>query len=388
MTPPTDDESSDPEHRIGSERRPSRSSTGGRHLWQINAVRDLVLLGLLVLFFLVLVRIQGAVVPVLVAFVLAYVLEPAIAFLERKWSWRRGIIVAGFMLLILGLTVAFTALLAPNLVKQLVQLSRRLPRYIELLNQKLGIELPQIEEVVRKLASAQPRELATIAQSLFGEAGKLIGTITGVLGTTVSILTAIALTVILFAFFALRFPRIPSIKQFLPASHRDELWHRLQQVESIFAGFFRGQLIVALWTTTAFSIGFAISGVPFWFVAALLGGLFSIIPYGQGIGWLLAVLFGLFEMQTAGTDIGWTAVLLGPTIVYVLMQSLETMVVTPLVQGSSTRLHPVAVLVAIIAGGGLGGIVGVFFAIPIAATLRVFVLEVGIPRLRAWADEN
>lgn len=360
----------------------------GPHLWEIRAVRDVALVAAIIGTFALLIRIQGAVIPVLIAFILAYVLEPAIAFAERKLGWPRGLIVTVSMLLTFSLTALFFVLLAPRLFEQVVDLTRRLPSYIQLLEDRYGIHVPKLEELVDQISSAEPGQLASAAQSLFGEAGRLIGTITGVLGFTLSVLTAIVLTNVLFAVFALRFPRLPSLKQFLPASRREALWHRLRQVEQIFAGFFRGQLIVALWTTTAFSIGFAISGVPFWFVAALLGGLFSIVPYGQGLGWLLAVAFGLFEAQTKGGDVSWTSLLLGPSIVYAVMQALETLVVTPLVQGSSTRLHPVAVLVALIAGGGLGGIVGVFFAIPIAATLKIAVLEVGIPRLRAWAERN
>lgn len=370
------------------EPRPSPSRGAGPHLWEVQAVRDIALIALIVSFFFVLIRMQGAVIPILIAFILAYVLEPAIAFLEKKLGWKRGLVVSAFMVLYFGFTSLFTALLAPSLIEQLLRLSRRLPRYIRVLEEKVGLHIPALEEVVDELATAGPQELASMAQSFFGEAGRVVGTITNILGSTLSIVTASVLTTVLFAVFALRFPRLPSLKHFLPASRRERLWYRLQQVEEIFAGFFRGQLVVALWTTTAFSVGFALSGVPFWFVASLLGGVFSIVPYGQGVGWLLAVLFGTLEMQTEGSDIGWTSVLLGPTIVYVVMQALETLVVTPLVQGSSTRLHPVAVLVAIIAGGGLGGIVGVFFAIPIAATLKIMVLEVGIPRLRQWAERN
>jgi len=389
----SDDQSgkADPKEHEAPPNAPSSRADGSRsgpHLWEIRAVRDVALIAIVIGFFLMLVRIQGAVIPVLVAFILAYVLEPAIAFVERRWEWRRGIVVAAFMLIITAFTSLFTALLAPALIEQIVRLSQRLPRYIEILDERYGVKVPRLREVVTQVASSEPRELASVAQNVFGEAGRIVGTITSVLGTTLSLLTALVLTTVLFAVFALRFPRLPSIKQFLPSSRREALWHRIRQVEEIFAGFFRGQLVVALWTMTAFSVGFALSGVPFWFVASLLGGLFSIVPYGQGVGWVLAVLFGALEKQAGDGEIGWAAVLIGPSIVYVIMQALETLVVTPLVQGSSTRLHPVAVLVAIIAGGGLGGIVGIFFAIPIAATLKIAVLEVAIPRLRQWAENN
>ena len=149
-------------------------------------------------------------------------------------------------------------------------------------------------------------------------------------------------------------------------------------------------MVVAFFTGMVFGVGFYAVGVPYWFLAAGVGGLFSIIPYGQASGWVLAVLFSLLEAQTQGGegDIQWLTVLAGPTIVYAIMQSLETFVITPLVQGSSTKLHPVAVLAAVVGGGSLGGIVGVFLAIPFVASGKILLQEVLLPRLRRWADEN
>lgn len=365
----------------------SSSGPVGPHLWQIRAVRDVVLLaagwGLLQL----LLKIQAAVIPILIAFVLAYVLDPLITHAEDKWGWSRGPLVVTSLVVLLAFNTLFFWLIVPRVVAQLIRLTERLPDYLSVLRTDYGLSIPVIDDFdrfIRGLSSQSPEQIA----ELFGGAGRVVATLSSVLGTTLSLVTGSLLTLVVFAFFALRFPRLPSIRPYLPGSQREAWWNRLKQVEGVFAGFIRGQLMVMVFTSTVFSLGFGLSGVPYWFVASALGGLFSIIPYGQGVGFVLAVAFNFFEARTGSEDVSWGFLLLGPGITYALMQSLETFVVTPLVQGSFVRLHPVAVLVAVIAGGGLGGLLGVFLAIPLAAVVRIFVLDVWLPWLRRWAEAH
>lgn len=359
----------------------------GPHLWNVRAVRDVALALALIGTFELLVQMQVAVIPILIAFVLAYVLDPAISWVERQWGWSRFKVVGGMFVLLAGLNTLVFWLLVPRILTQIGRLAQRLPDYIRFLREEWGLEVPGgrgFESMVRDLASQEPGEIA----NFFGGAGQVVGTLTNVLGTTLSLVTATVLTLVVFAFFALRFPRLPSFQQYLPKSRRDVWMGRVRQVERVFAGFVRGQLLVVLFTTTVFSLGFALSGVPYWFVASVVGGAFSIIPYGQGVGWILAVSFNFFEAETASTNASLVAIFLGPTITYAAMQSLETFVVTPLVQGSSVKLHPVAVLVAVIAGGSFGGLIGVFLAIPLAAVARIFMLEIALPALRNWAERH
>ena len=353
----------------------------GPRLWQIRWVQDLVgLLGLIFGLWL-LVQMQAAVIPVLVAFVLAYVLEPLIQQVESRFHWRRLWIVLTLMLLMTLGFVGLGLLLAPTIVEEAKQLFSRLPEYMEAVRVRLGVRIPEFKDLVKRISELP----AASFESGFGSAGKVVGTLTQILGITLSLVTASVLTTIIFAFFALRFPSLPSLEEYLPASQRAGLLHRFRQVEHIFSAFFRGQLVVAGFTTTVFSVGFAISGVPYWSVAALVGGVFSIVPYGQGLGWVLAVLFNALE---ASEPVNWLAILVPPTIVYMIMQSLETFVITPIVQGSSTKLHPIVVILAVVAGASLGGIVGAFLAIPLAAIGKTFLLELFLPWLKDWAAKS
>jgi predicted PurR-regulated permease PerM len=62
-------------------------------------------------------------------------------------------------------------------------------------------------------------------------------------------------------------------------------------------------------------------------------------------------------------------------------------VLNPLIQGRATEMHPVVIMLAIVAGGSLAGLYGMMLAVPVTACLRVVLTDVVAPRLRAWADE-
>lgn len=361
----------------------------GPRLWRIRAVQDIGLFTVCAAGIWLLFKIQAALIPVIVALLLAYALEPAIRWMEQRLGVARLVVVIGSMVLLLAVSAGVGVYIVPLFIEELGRLSGRVPAYLDVLSEQYGVTLPGLRDVAKDLARGDPQRLFPAVSAFFGRAGQAVSTLTSILGATVSAVVSVVLTLLLFGVFAARYPRLPSIAPYLPASRREGIQHRLGQVESVFAAYFRGQLLVALFTTTVFSVGFGVSGVPFWFVAAILGGLFSIVPYGQMVGWILAVLFGVFEAQAeGGGEVSLAAVFIGPTITYVAMQSLETFVVTPLVQGSSTRLHPVVVMLAIVAGGSLGGVLGVFLAIPVVALLRIGLFEVGLPALRSWAKEN
>ncbi len=353
----------------------------GPHIWEIRAVRDVFFIALAVGFFWLLLRAQSATIPVLIGFGLAYLADPVLKAAERRLGWSRGFSIALVLVVLIGSTVAFWVLVGPAVVDEVRQLSERLPRYRDILREQYGVELP-LERAIEG-AKRDPQKAADYVRPALSWIG-------GIVGLTTYTLIATVITLGVFTITAWSYERLPALKRYFPHSRRERWATTVGKVERVFAGFFRGQLVVAGFTTVVFGIGFFVVGVPYWFVAAVIGGLLSIIPYGQASGWVVAIALSVLEaeLQSSAGPVDWMRVLLGPTIVYAIMQSLETFVITPLVQGSSTKLHPVAVMAAVVAGGSLGGIVGVFLAIPFVATGKILMQDILLPRWRRWADAN
>lgn len=392
---------------LGKPSVPPFQRAGGPHLWEVNVVRDLFLLGLLFGAIWLLVTLQAVVVPFVIAFVLAYLADPLVTAARVRFGWPRALTSGLLLAVLLALLAVVAGLLVPTLEDEVRRLVANGPAYLEVLRERYGDWLPGppgfLDSGSGAAVDGSGSNGAGLSRSsneggrgdvetyvrVLGEAFEVVR---GFLGVTGYLLVATVLTLAAFVLLSIRFPRLPSLRPYLPRSRREELWQLLRAIERVFAGFFRGQLVVAAFTTTVFAIGFALSGVPYWFLVSLIGGAFSIIPYGQMSGFVLAVGAKLLEHQASGSDFTaggvWLDALLGPAIVYALMQSLETFLVTPWVQGSQVRMHPLLVFASVVAGGSVGGLLGVFLAIPIAASAKILLGEVVLPRLRALAEQS
>lgn len=127
-------------------------------------------------------------------------------------------------------------------------------------------------------------------------------------------------------------------------------------------------------------------GLPRLFTIIVLISLMMITTIGF-MAWLgLKYLDVTTGQNAAGLD--WMAIVGWPSIVYVVVQIIEGWILTPWVQSDSTDLSPVTVLIVVFIGGALGGLYGLILAIPIAACLKIFAVEILLPRLEQWASKS
>ena len=82
----------------------------------------------------------------------------------------------------------------------------------------------------------------------------------------------------------------------------------------------------------------------------------------------------------------WFWILIGPTLVYGIVQFLEGYVLIPLIAGKATDLDPVSIFVAVLAGAAIAGVYGMLLSIPVAACLKIYLREVVMPHLRDWSS--
>lgn len=414
------------------------------HLWQLQPVRDL----------LVIAAIGGAVyagyairtvtIPLLVALLLAYLCEPVVARLTRSGRMGRPMAVG---VILGGLTVVLGILLgvaAPLAVGQTISFgnSLRSGKYDAAIERAVGFVPEDYRADVREWTDRiiHPRS-ATKAPSV--EAGDGMEQPTPVLpadaGSDVaardvaepgvrgqspasresvdsgwsidrgvlSLLGAGSQRVYAFSLFLLQVGLIaflipfyfyyfsvhwPSIVGFLrdlvPAKDQPRAFEIAAEMDRAVAGFVRGRIVICAAMGVMFAIGWQFCGVPYGIALGLLIGVFSIVPYLGGIGvpvaigLLMADQFSLDEAERMGV---W-GMLLWPTLVFVVVQSIEGYVLTPIIAGKATNLDPVTIVVAILAGGTIAGVYGMLLAIPIAACGKIAASRLLLPRVRAWAQ--
>lgn len=154
------------------------------------------------------------------------------------------------------------------------------------------------------------------------------------------------------------------VESLIPEGSRVEVEAVARRLNRAMGGFFRGQLAVALIVGVLCSIGLAIIGLKFWFLVGMIAGLFNLIPLiGPWIGGIPGVAIAL----TTGSPLQ----ALGVVAIMAGVQQVDNHFITPQVMQRAVRLHPAAVILALVAGGFLGGFFGLLLAVPVAATLKI-----------------
>jgi len=191
-----------------------------------------------------------------------------------------------------------------------------------------------------------------------------------------------------FFFFAASYPRVIRFtRELVPHEHRDEVFRLVGAMDRAVSGFVRGRLVISAVLGTVFAIGWLIVGVPYSLALGLVVGIFCAVPYLSVIG--VPVAIGLLAVEQVSLPeaerYAWWGILLWPTLVYAVGQTLDDWVLTPFIQGKATDLDPVSIVVAVLAGGSLAGVYGMLLAVPAAACVKILIRELVMPRIRAWS---
>lgn len=339
-----------------------------RYLSEEEAV---VLLMLLVAAFVVMLAFGEILAPVFVAVILAYLMQ-GVANVMRHRGLPKELSVAVSTLLFFGGFLAVLLGLAPLVWRQLVGLVREAPAMIEA-GRKVLITLPEeypvffTQQQVNELTSVIQAEMATIGQILVT---KGLSSIPSMLALLVYL---ILIPLMVFFFLKDREQLIGWFAGFLPAKRPllDRIWGELNVQ---FANYARGKGIEILIIGGASYVVFALFSLNYAALLGLLVGLSVIVPY---IG---ATLVTLPVVVVAYAQFGVTPDFYWVFGAYVVIQVLDGNVLVPLLFSEAVNLHPVAIVISVLFFGGLWGLWGVFFAIPLATLVNAI--------LSAWPSNE
>ncbi|MDQ3353527.1 MAG: AI-2E family transporter, partial [Actinomycetota bacterium] len=162
-------------------------------------------------------------------------------------------------------------------------------------------------------------------------------------------------------------PRLLVVAQSLvPDRAGDEAALLATRLNRAVGGFFRGQLIVALLVGVIISLGLALIDLPFWLIVGMVAGLCNVVPLvGPWAGAVLGVLIAL-TTRDLSTAVWVVAIMAGA-------QQLDNHFISPMIMQRAVKLHPAAVMLALLVGGTAGGVFGLLIAVPAAAVLKILV---------------
>lgn len=303
--------------------------------------------------------------PVLAALGIAYLLNPVLERLVRQ-GISRPLGAGSLLLLFLGFIIGGITAAIPAIAHQVTDFVQDSPRYLAnvdmWLHDHLGMELP--DDWKQYLTTEN-------LEKTIGAGGPVKELLTAALGGLFALLAVFAefLLVPVFAFyFLVDWPNLlRRIDHMIPPRKRREVRRVMREIDSVVAGWVRGQGIVTAILAVLYAIGFSIVGMPLSVPIGLVVGALTVIPFvGTAVGAGIAAVVCLADgssMQTLGAVGG----------VIVVLHILEAGVLTPKIVGHRVGLSETGALFAVVAGGKLLGFVGVVLAVPIAATVAVLV---------------
>ena len=321
-----------------------------------------VILSMLLLVVFGLVWLVGDIMaPVIVALILAYLLESVVAAMER---WHLPRTLASLFVLAMITTISIIVLfgLIPVLSQQTTSIVRELPGMIQNIQEQL-LRLPErypdifTVEQVNDLIGNLRSELTSFTQSVLSFS-------LARLGNLVMIAVYVVLVPIM-VFFALKDKDklFGFANKFVPK--RSELAFQVwREVDEKIANYIRGKFVEILIMWVVSFVLFAFMGLNYSLLLSFLVGLSVIIPYVGAIAVTVPIaLIGFFQW-------GFSAELGYLLLAYQILQVLDGNVLVPLLFSEVVNLHPLAIIAAVLFFGGLFGLWGVFFAIPLATLVQ------------------
>lgn len=323
--------------------------------------------------FLLVRELADILLPLAIAGVLAYLLNPIVTLLERRLRNRTAAVFLTVFAVVVLLATALT-LLVPLIVGELgtfqstinqlrdggSALARRLRAAYDHPRAEWTSWL--VEQVRAFLVSEDFKTLiAKAAQAAVPTAwGVVTGALNLVLALTVVVLVLVYLVFVLIDYRL--FAR--SWKDYLPPAYKDVILDFLGEFQSAMRRYFRGQFIVATITGILFAIGFKIIDLPLGVMLGLFIGLLNMVPYLQAVAFLPACFLSVVRAVEQQSSI--VASLLMVVAVFACIQLLMDGFLSPRILGASVGLRPVMIMLSVFVWGRLLGFFGLVLAIPLS----------------------
>lgn len=380
--------------------------------------------------------------PLLISLAIAYIFNPLVTWLERRAKIRRltSVIalycIGGVALLWLGV------MLTARTIEQYIQFRDNLPAYVSRIGELVTQAASQDDTLARWMSEhlshlraasqpagpgaaspvAEPVTIsipATVPASLPAAAGwpstapasapasrpsiivwrqvgpllqqygmtwlgRMFNSLATLFGDFLAIASVLVLIPMYTLFFLWRFnDMLEIIRVHLPADYRPRIEFVARTIDGAVAVFFRGRLTVCVLVGTLNGIGWTVVGVPYGMLWGILAGVLNLVPYIGVLALPPTLLFSYLDATRTGEPWFWPVLL--AMAVFLIVQAIESFLLSPLIESRTSGLHPITTVVALLIGGKLMGLLGMLLAIPFTVTLKTLARELIMPEIRRLA---
>lgn len=329
-------------------------------------VRIFIGISVVFLLFLLLKRLSSVLLPFLVAWLMAYLLQPIVSFFQYKLKFKNRVLsIFSTFLLLAGIVTGLAVLLIPLISNEFERMVELISLYVQDVN--IDSFLPPSWQVeIRNYLShlniqkiLQNDNIMELIKKIAPQLWNIInGSLSLILGFTVVFIVFLYLIFILIDYEKVT----KGMFEIIPPKYNVIVAEIVKDIEVGMNRYFRGQSLVALIVGILFSIGFSIIGLPLAIVFGLFIGVLNLVPYLQMLGVIPAFLLAL--LQSAQTGQSYWSIILGLFIVFIVVQSIQDMILVPKIMGRVMGLNPAVILLSLSIWGSLMGLVGLIIALP------------------------
>jgi len=315
--------------------------------------------------------------PFVFAAILAYLGDPLADKLEvlkiKNFQLGRSNAVTVVFIAILLIFSSILIILVPKIEYQISLFLNNFPKYVNWLN---SVVIPWIElHLGWDVSLIEGDKIITMIKSHWQKAGGGLLSFMGSLSRSGAVLAEWMMNLVLIpviTFYLLRDwdVLVAKVHDLLPRRAAPTATKLAVETNTVLGAFMRGQFYVMLALGAIYSIGLWLVDLNLALLIGMMAGLVSFVPYlGSIVGITVACVAAILQFQDA-------MYLIPVSMVFIVGQSLEGMLLTPWLVGDKIGLHPVAVMFSVLAGGQLFGFLGVLLALPVASVVMVFLRHI------------
>jgi predicted PurR-regulated permease PerM len=329
-----------------------------------------------------LIRIRVIFPPLVLAMLIIYLLNPIVTRLERQ-GVRRAVGAVLTYVIIAGFVVSLIFALSPFVSREIDNIRSSWPTFrtrivrdindsADALHRHLGINLDTTQiscllgaDQTNEPNAPSPEQCDAVTKDFSAAVSSRMGSVVSIGSSVLEILLVFLVAPLIALYLLIDLPKIQrDLLALVPERHRAEAADLASKTGRVVAGFFRGQVVLGFIVGVLSAIGFALIGLPFWLLLGALAGIFTLIPVVGGfIAASVAFVVGLL-----GGGIGLA---LGAAAVEFVVQQINNHFLNPYVMRVAVRLHPVTVMLSILAGGAVAGFWGILLAVPTVAVTKL-----------------
>ena len=329
-------------------------------------IRGLMTIAGIIIAYLLISRLSGALLPFLIAWLFCYLVYPIVKFFQYRLKFKsRALSIITVLLLVTGIMVGISFAIIPPIIEEAVMLKEFVTNYLT--SGSTASNIPDvINNFIREHIDMRQIEAYfsadRIGELIKGTLPKLWNVVSHSFSLVSSVVAAFMVLVYIFFILSDYETLEHGWVHLIPEKYCERVVGIARDVEESMSNYFRGQSLIALCVGILFSIGFLIIDFPMAIGFGLFVGLLNIVPYLQITSIVPMIFLALVKAANTGENFWW--ILIAAGIVMLVVQIIQETILIPRIMNKAIGLHPAVILLSLSIWGSLLGLVGMIIALP------------------------